>query len=53
MKEFFGEIEKSSKYARQAIRWEDKGDHYELIFSLINIRWINTKTIIDVYICTD
>ena len=33
MKEFFGEIEKSSKYARQAIRWEDKGDHYELIFT--------------------
>ena len=33
MKSFFGEIEKSSKYARQAIRWEDKGDHYELIFT--------------------
>ena len=33
MREFFGEIEKSSKYARQAIRWEDKGDHYELIFT--------------------
>lgn len=33
MKGLFGEFEKDSKYARQAIRWEDKGDHYELIFT--------------------
>ena len=33
MKGLFGEFEKDNKYARQAIRWEDKGDHYELIFT--------------------
>ena len=33
MKGLFGEFEKGNKYARQAIRWEDKGDHYELIFT--------------------
>lgn len=33
MKSLFGELEKDNKYARQAIRWEDKGSHYELIFT--------------------